>query len=214
MLFDQIVASSLTRLATGRSRSSFAALKLQQRPYPTYLRNKPREIAAVDDSLKQVFRQLVSGKLRWPLFLHGEPGGGKTCSALALLDHLHPVQQMYVTAAEITSMVMATFGKRDEFDWLKFGKYRDDGQHPTGNPDNPRGSVLVVLDELGVRDSIKDTHYDCVQRILDDRECLPLILVSNLDIAGIGRVYDARIASRCEAGTVVNLVGKDRRIVQ
>lgn len=212
VLFDQIVASSLTRIGTARNRSSFAALKLQPRPYPTFLRNKPREIGAVDESLKQVLRQLVSGKLKWPFFLHGLPGGGKTCAAIALLDHLHPAQQQYVTAAEITSMVMATFGKRDEFDWRKFGPYRDDGQHPTGNPENPRGAALVVLDELGVRESIKDTHYDCVQRILDDRECQPLILVSNLDIAGIGRIYDARIASRCEAGTVVNLVGKDRRI--
>jgi DNA replication protein DnaC len=188
-------------------------LKLQQRPYRYYLPNKLREIAAVDDSLKAVFRQLVSGKLKWPLFLHGQPGCGKTCAALALLDHLPSCQQMYVTATEITSMVMARFGQSDQFSWRKFGEYRDDGPFPSGSPKNPSGSALVVLDELGVRESIKDTHYECVQRVLEDRECLPLILISNLDIAGIGKVYDARIASRCEAGTVVNLVGKDRRIL-
>ncbi len=158
-----------------------------------------------------MFRDLVSGKRKWPLFLHGNPGGGKTCACLALLDFLLPAQQMYVTAAEVTSMVMATFGKPGRFDWRLFGAYHDEGQYPSGLPKKPHGSALVVLDELGVRE-VKETHYECIQRILDDRESLPLILISNLDLAGIGRVYDARIASRCEAGTVVNLVGPDRRI--
>lgn len=177
--------------------------------------NKPREIAAVDKSLLAVFRSLVGGKSRWPLFLHGPPGGGKSCACLALLDYLFDFQQAYITATELTSQVMASYDRKKEpFDWRQFGAYRDDGTNPPHSPAGKSGAILVALDELGTRDKITDTHYESVQRLIDARECQPLILISNLPIGGIGRVYDARIASRCEAGTVVELLGKDRRTFQ
>jgi DNA replication protein DnaC len=188
-------------------------LPLQAKPRPVVLRSKPREIANVDPVLKDVLRNLVRGQAAWPLFLHGQPGTGKTCAALALLDHLWEWQGQFATATELTSRVMVTFGSREPFDWRPFGPYRDEGCHPSGMPKNNQGSLLVVLDELGTREKVTDTHYETVQRVIDLREGgLPLILISNLTIVGIGRVYDARIASRCEAGTVVELGGSDRRV--
>lgn len=165
----------------------------------------------MDEGLRRVLRSLVSGQAKWPLFLHGAPGVGKTCASLALLDHLFPWQQQFVTASELTSMMLATFGSREPFDWRPFGRYReDDGGNPA-SPSGKSGAALVVLDELGVRRNVPDTHYECVQRVIDMRRGLPLILVSNLTIAEIGELYDSRIASRCEAGTVVRLAGRDRR---
>lgn len=210
-LFDQALASSSTRVATASSPSSFAVLRLQPKPRLVKVPTERREIALVDAGLKNVFRSLVSGKSRWPLFLHGRPGTGKTCAALALLDHLFPWQQVYFTAAELTSAVMATFGTKEPFDWTRFGRYRADVGSRDDSPDGKRGAALVVIDELGIRSNVSDTHYECVQRVLDLRVGLPLIVVSNHDIAGIGRIYDARIASRCESGTVVELAGRDRR---
>ncbi len=170
-----------------------------------------REIALVDDGLKTWFRKLVRGEAKWPLFLHGTPGTGKTCACLALLDYLWPWQQSYTTATELTSNVMASYGTKQEFDWRQFGRYVEgEGSNPN-SPAEKRGAALTILDELGIREKITDTHYESVQRVIDMRRGLPLILVSNLSIAGIGRIYDARIASRCEAGTVVELRGRDRR---
>jgi DNA replication protein DnaC len=189
-----------------------SVLRLNPRPRPSLLPNKAREIALVDDALKSVFRDLVSGKRDWPLFLYGPPGTGKTCAALALCDYLWDWQLRYRTASELASEVMATFGTGERFNWRPFARFKDDGKFSPDSPAGKSGAALVVLDELGARERVTDTHYESVQRLIDLRESEPLILVSNLNIAAIGKVYDARIASRCEAGTVVELAGKDRRV--
>lgn len=71
---------------------------------------------------------------------------------------------------------------------------------------------LVVVDELGSRDRVSDHHYECVKRIIDERQGQPLALASNHDIEALARLYDDRIASRIAAGTVLGLDGDDRRL--
>lgn len=73
---------------------------------------------------------------------------------------------------------------------------------------------LVVLDEIGSRDRVTDHHYDAVKRVLDERMNRPLVLISNLSLEEVERLYDDRIASRMGAGTVMNVQGKDRRIAR
>jgi DNA replication protein DnaC len=190
-----------------------ATLPLLKEPRRTCLPEKHREIAAVDPVLKGVLRELVTGKRNWPLFMYGEPGTGKSCAALALCDYLLAADYVFMTAAELTSRVMDTFGKPERFDWRIFAPYREklEGLVERG-PVKATGSRLVVLDELGTRTNVSDTHYECVQKVLDMREGVPLILISNLDARGLAKVYDDRIASRCSSGTVVPLKGRDRRI--
>ena len=67
----------------------------------------------------------------------------------------------------------------------------------------------MVLDEIG---SGEKPHYDAVKRILDEREGKPLVAISNLDLASVATVYDARVASRMAAGTLMELLGADRRM--
>jgi hypothetical protein len=121
---------------------------------------------------------------------------------------------VFITVADLTNEYMATFGTREKYDWSALKPLREirdfEGQ---SHPPRRVGSSLVVLDELGSRANVTDTHYECVQRVLDMREGQPLILISNKSIAEIGSLYDARIASRCEAGTVVKLEGRDRRLL-
>lgn len=211
-IFDQILASSLSRAASIASRPSSAALTLQPKPYRAKALNEQREIALVEEPLKIVFRALVRGQERWPLFLHGKAGTGKTCAALALLDHLWPWQQAYATTVDLTSAVMASYDKnRPDFDWQQFGPYRILNDSREDTPSDKRGAALMVLDELGMRDKVTDTHYECVKRVLDMRRGQPLILVSNHGLKEIETLYDGRIASRCAAGTVVELRGRDRR---
>lgn len=137
--------------------------------------------------------------------IHSPPGRGKTCAALALCDHV--IRSLYVTAGELTGKVLQSFKYKDPFDWTPFKPIDFENQdHPTVD-----GASLVVLDELGTRLTVSDTHYEVVQRVLDMRETYPLIVVSNLTPDVIARVYDDRIASRCVAGTVVELKGPDCR---
>jgi chromosomal replication initiation ATPase DnaA len=76
-----------------------------------------------------------------------------------------------------------------------------------------RKARIVVLDELGGRTQTTDHHYEAVKMVLDEREGQPLILITNLIPADLAAVYDDRIASRCAAGTVVDLSQfPDRRL--
>ena len=73
---------------------------------------------------------------------------------------------------------------------------------------------LLVIDELGLRDRVSDFHLETVETAIDirTRSSRPLLVCSNLDLSVIGKMYDDRVFSRLAAGTVVELVGKDRRI--
>lgn len=160
-----------------------------------YSPSKIREIGSVPESVLTAFRGLVAGTQPWPLLMHGEPGTGKTCAALALLDHA--LTGAYVTCTELVERTHKGYNGGVGIRWEEhFG---------------PQRRCLVVLDELGTRKTITDTHYESVQRMLDLREHYPLILISNLGPDEIANLYDDRIASRCVAGTRVEVKGIDRR---
>jgi DNA replication protein DnaC len=77
-----------------------------------------------------------------------------------------------------------------------------------------REASFVVLDELGCRDRVSDHVYEAVKRLLDEREGRPLMVLSNLDLEAIEKLYDDRLTSRLAAGTVVELIGPDMRVPQ
>ncbi len=152
-------------------------------------------------------RECVRGAAPWPLLVHGEPGRGKTCAALALLDH---AGGLFASASGLCEWVnAATFGR------LSWSTIQLDN---SGNPDVTRlwtvlaRTPLFVLDDLGARKTVTDGQYDCVKRLLDEREGSPLVVLSNLSIAALAGVYDDRVASRLGGGTVLELVGDDRRL--
>lgn len=207
-LFDQALASSLSRVSTGKSPSTAAAhrrlpIRLSPHPKRVFSRETPREIALVDDKLKNAFRDLLLAKVSWPLFIHGKPGTGKTCGALALCDFVRSA--VYTTVHDLMDAVFLSFRGSIAMSWKPYGRYVEIEN------ERPIGSQLVVLDELGTRERVSDTQYDTVKKVLDIREHLPVILISNHPIDRIAEIYDARIASRCEAGTIVELEGGDRR---
>lgn len=145
--------------------------------------------------LLDVFRDLVRGIAPWPLYLYGPPGVGKSSAALALLDCVRDGQ--YQTAGGLTRRVLAGYNGGPRVDWGLLA---------------PQKCELFVLDELGVRRAaVSDTHYECVQEVLDAREDHPLVLISNLDLQTLATVYDTRIADRCGAGTLFELAGDSRR---
>ncbi len=151
----------------------------------------PRRLNLVDSGLRTVFRRLVSGDLRWPLFLWGGVGTGKTLAALCLCDHV-PASR-YLTAEQLADAIM----EKDEGEWRHL-----------------RERALVVVDELGTRENVGTLHYRALHRLTDVRERSGRVAVyiSNLPMGEIAALYDDRIASRLNCGTVWKLDGDDRRL--
>jgi DNA replication protein DnaC len=146
-------------------------------------------MAEVPEPLQAVFRELVTGRAKWPLFLHGSVGTGKTCATLALCDIAK--SGMHRTVEELADDML-----RAKFDLWPY-------LAATG---------LAVLDEVGARANVGDLHYQVVQRFADCRDCKPAIFVSNLAPDQIGKLYDDRIASRLLCGSWFELSGEDRRM--
>ena len=169
-----------------------------------------REMAQVEASLRDVFKRLVKGESRWPLFLHGGVGTGKTRAALALCDVVQESEQptfsadtgvrydhspAYFTFEEICTAVM----QDDVPKWRAV-------EH----------AILLAIDELGARANVGDLQRTTLQRILDEREerrNRVAVYISNLTPNQLAQLYDDRIMSRLTCGTVFKLVGADRRQV-
>lgn len=74
---------------------------------------------------------------------------------------------------------------------------------------------LLTLDDIGTRrEPVSDAHYERVKRVLDSREGKPTVVVSNLYLDELAKVYDDRLTSRLAAGTAFGLFGSDRRVVR
>lgn len=151
--------------------------------------------------MREVIRDLVSGKLPWPLYLFGPAGTGKTSVALCVCDHVD--RSLFITVERLASeWVDCVCGRLD----LGAGKIG-----PTQYRQMIVNRPLVCVDDIGVREKISDTHYEIVKLVLDLRETKPLIVTSNQPLEVIMKLYDDRIADRLSAGTVIELTGESRR---
>lgn len=155
-----------------------------------------RSMDQVDPDLVELFRQLVAGRAKWPLFLHGPVGTGKTFAALCLCDHLPTAA--YLTVEELCDYVMTRHHIEVAAHWNELGK-----------------KDLVVLDELGTRiKSGGDLEYNTVLKLLSLREReqnRAIICISNVSPESTIELYDRRIYSRMCSGSVFALAGPDRR---
>ena len=65
-----------------------------------------------------------------------------------------------------------------------------------------------------MRQRVSDYGYGSVKRLIDQREGKPLLVLSNLGIDAVSRLYDDRISSRLGGGTLVRVGNRDRRLEQ
>lgn len=177
---------------------------------------KYRRLTEVDSRLLEVFHQLVSGKAKWPLYLYGNAGGGKTCAALALSDVVRWPSYDTVeglATALVNGDEVGSYRSLDRFcehwpTWDRLDSIRKgEGGWKPG---------LAILDELGTRQKTTDLHYQALKTFCDDREnCFfrVAVYISNLEPEAIARVYDDRVASRVLCGTWFKLGGQDRRMI-
>jgi DNA replication protein DnaC len=164
-------------------------------------------MAAVDKTLREALRATSFAEMPWPLFIHGPAGTGKTCAALCLLDHAGGA---YFTVASLCQEVIDS--QLGRLHWCHEG--RSGTLWPYMFWRKVRGEPLVVLDELGCRDNVSDHGYETIKQLLDERQGRPLIAISNHSLQTLEKIYDDRIASRLAAGTVVELQGADRRLIE
>jgi len=187
-------------------KSLCSKLALQRQPGPPkVLPRTRRSLTGIDPPLREAIRALVGGQIPWPLFLQGPAGCGKTCACLCLLDHAGG--EYWTTVSWCEQLNDAAFGRL-----IARGEGGSVTVWPTQLWAKVQRAPLVVLDELGTRDIVTAAHYDAVKRVIDEREGMPLVVISNLDLERVGKLYDDRIVSRLGAGTIVELRGRDRRI--
>jgi len=151
--------------------------------------------------IRAAVRACADGKAPWPLFINGGVGTGKTYAAVMAWKYFGG---WIGTLTDWCSLLTAA--KREQLHWTGGARCweQDLWEHW-------RNVELVVVDELGLR-SPTDAAYDTLAEMLNKRAARPAIWISNHDAAGLLNVYDDRIVSRLEAGTVVKLSGPDRRI--
>ncbi len=140
----------------------------------------------------------------WPLLVWGDAGTGK--SRFALIVHDWYGGKFYDFHDLVGDYQLCRLGDLYDEDhinrpkihdrrfWEMIGEYR-----------------IVIVDEIGMR---KDTDHsrECLTRLLNTRECKPLLLISNLSPEEIAAHYDDRIASRMCSGKVVRVYGDDMRL--
>lgn len=143
--------------------------------------------------LAKVLAGLCTGKLRWPLYLWGRTGGGKTMAAKALLRRTRG-------GYHVVGRVVDQMFRQEDWSWRESIRRRD----------------LIVLDELGEADN--EMHLKVIKMTLDDREAYhqrAAIYIGNHHPDKIRDIYDisdeGRIGSRLLCGTIYELDGPDRR---
>ena len=153
----------------------------------------PREMALVNPELRDVFCRLARGDVRWPLFIYGPQGTGKTTAALTLCDWT--ACRRFTTAKDVSDVVF----NAEHWIWR----------------DVREADCLWVLDELGAREkAASDPHYDAIKQFVDGRELYGgrvAIYISNLDPKRLAGIYDDRLIDRITCGQVFELTGQSRR---
>lgn len=166
--------------------------------------------------LRQAIREAAAGKLRWPLFITGNPGTGKTCGALCVVDHTEG-SEFWIWDEYWRFVNDVNFGRAQTI--IQGGKDPDGWDHPSRMIDWTTQKwwayverlPLLVLDDIGLRGVANDTQYEAMKLTLDRRHNLPTILTSNLDVVKIAEVFDYRVMDRIDSGTTVHIKGTSRR---
>lgn len=160
-----------------------------------------RDPKQLDPHVREVMLESWNGKNRWPLFLFGEAGSGKTCASLIMLDNARS-NTHYNLSDWSDHLRMAKSGDLYEFGYIKSLKeVRKSWWLPQ----------ICVIDEIGERKESSDHMTESLKRAIDWRKNYPLILISNRHPSQLASIYGDPIVSRISEGTLLEFSG-DRRV--
>lgn len=144
---------------------------------------------------------------RWPIYLHGNVGVGKTClAALAYASSAHGGR--FYAASEFISLLMTI---RREGKTVLPGAAYEVGEKGFWQSwvDSPG---FLVIDDIGIREP-SDAQREAMFQLVDRRGMKPTVYTSNLGAGDLSLLFqDDRIVSRLLRGTVLRLDGPDRRM--
>lgn len=186
----------------------------------------PREIGLIDQELRSVIRQLVVGEAAWPLFLTGKPGRGKTAAGLCMADYVHGSAYYRFTRLLKAFEWARTHDDRGNRGGVVVKRWRPQSTAAderrmklTEEVLNERqfwtyltSAPLVVVDDLATRGGYTEPQYDQFYDLLEERKLKPTVIISNLALADLLKVFDERIVSRLARGTIFTLTGRDQRL--
>lgn len=173
-------------------------------PNPRVLPLLVRDRDQIPADLRTAINECVTGRAPWPLTILGPAGTGKTRAALCLAD---VTDSAYWTIGDLCRDLNRL--DREVVFWEGCTGSR---KYPVDVWRDIETRKLVIIDEIGSRQTVTDFHYETMKRVLDLREERPAVYISNLTLADLERVYDDRIASRLAGGIVIHLNGADRRV--
>jgi DNA replication protein DnaC len=175
-----------------------------------FLTNKIRLVSQIEPRVKAILELLVKGEANWPLTLWGPPGTGKTSAALCLLDRVANDQRKMWGKRAIFGrgyFTLSDFCKR-----ANDAKYNPTKETYAGFVEKIECATLIVIDEIDRMESVSDTRHENLTDLLDRREGMPLVLLSNSSPDQLGQMYGERVPSRMAKGTIWKMEGPDRRI--
>jgi DNA replication protein DnaC len=158
------------------------------------------------DAVREVEKAIMDS--RWPIYLHGAQGRGKTCLA-ALLHRVWPARAVWFDVSHLLSQVKTC--RRDGSVDVIGPDGRSFEFSEAALFDRLANAGLLVLDDLGCR-TPTDVDIEILTRAINTRAGKPLIATSNLNSAELHNTFGARLASRLLAGQPLCLSGADRRL--
>ena len=198
---QRIEASRQRRLADLAERGVMA--RHVEKTFATFIAETQEQLAARDACLS-LAESVIAGKKRIPsLILSGGPGTGKTHLTCAMVQHCYDAGKdaLKGNVMQIVREIKATWRKGADFDeeyvvcWY-------------ANRD------LLIIDEIGVQfgtDTERMYVFDIINRRYED--CLPTVLITNLDIAGLRNEVGDRVIDRLreDGGRLLTFTGKSWR---
>lgn len=147
---------------------------------------------------------------KWPVYLWGSTGTGKTCAAASAYMKTTARWPMYRNFSQFCGLVNACKagdGRGSATEWI--------AQQPvtwvTGSLwDAVQRCDFLILDEIGTRADL-ESRVDILNTVLDLRCGKPLLLTGNVPVKELEGQFDARVASRIIAGHTLEMTGKDLR---
>lgn len=145
---------------------------------------------------------------RWPVYLHGAQGRGKSCLA-GLLFQVWPSRPVWYDVGELLSQVKTC--RRDGSVEIAGRNARSFEFSEAALFDRLANAGLLVLDDLGAR-TPTDVDAEILIRSINARAGKPLVVTSNFKPDQLNDTFGARLASRLLAGALLCLSGSDRRL--